>query len=157
MLPSGKAGKEYIDEYTRLILEWVNGSNFQCIAIKACMIMPSLLLQNCSRNSKAKNHTESHKGRLKLWKGDFDVIVREEHFLQSKLIYQNSPTSIEVMAKKFNNFMLSGKVNAVLRPLSDTESAGILSTNIQTIDLLQNTMTIYYTARKNYMKNMHIK
>ena len=61
------------------------------------------------------------------------------------------------MAKKFNNFMLSGKVNAVLRPLSDTESAGILSTNIQTIDLLQNTMTIYYTARKNYMKNMHTK
>ena len=32
------------------------------------MIMPSLLLQKCSRNSEAKDHTESLKGKLKLWK-----------------------------------------------------------------------------------------
>ena len=32
--------------------------------------------------------------------------------------------------------MLSGKVNAVLRLISDTESAGILPTTKQTIDFL---------------------
>ena len=47
MLPSGKAAKEYIDECTRLILEWVNDSQPQSIAIKALMIMPLLLLQKC--------------------------------------------------------------------------------------------------------------
>ena len=138
MLLSAKAGKEYIDECTRLILEWVNDSSLQSIAIKALMIMPSLLLQKCSRNSKAKDHTESLKRRLKLWKeGDFDGLVREVRFIQSKLIYQNSPISIELMAKKFNNFMLFGRVNAALTLLSDTESAGILSTSKQTIDLLK--------------------
>ena len=35
---------------------------------------------------------------------------------------------MEPMAEKPNNFTLSGKVNAVLRLLSDTESAGILLT-----------------------------
>ena len=41
------------------------------------------------------------------------------------------------MAKKLNNFMLFGTVNAALRLLSDTESAGILPTSKQTIDLLK--------------------
>ena len=90
------------------------------------MIMPSLLLQICSRNSKAKYHTESMKRRLKLWKED--GLVREVCFIQSKLNYQNSSTSIELMAGKLNNFTLSEKVNAALRLLSNTESAGILLT-----------------------------
>ena len=55
MLSSGKVGKEYIDECIRLILEWVNNSQSSA-AIKALMIMSSLLLQKCSRNSKAKSH-----------------------------------------------------------------------------------------------------
>ena len=74
------------------------------------MIMSSLLWQKFRRNSKAKDHTESLKRRLKLWKeGDFDGLVREIRFIQSKVIYQNSPTSIEPMARKFNNFKLSGR------------------------------------------------
>ena len=93
------------------------------------MIMPSFLLQIRSRHSKAKYHTESMKRRLKLWKeGDFDGLVREVRFIQSKLNYQNSPTSIELMAGKLNNFTLSEKANAALRLLSGTESAGILLT-----------------------------
>ena len=138
MLPSGKTGKEYIDECTRLILEWVNDSPLQSIAIKALMIMPSLLLQKCSKSSKANHYAKSLKRRLKLWKeGEFDGLVRELRLIQSKLIYQNNPTSVELMAKKINNFMLSGKVNAALRLLSDTESAGKLQTSKQTINLLK--------------------
>ena len=76
MLPSGIVGKEHIDECTRLILEWVNDNQLQSIGIKALMIMASLLLQKCSKNSKAMDHTESLKRKLKLWKeGDFDGLV----------------------------------------------------------------------------------
>ena len=39
---------------TRVILEWVNDGELQSIAIEALMIMPSLLLQKCSRSSIAK-------------------------------------------------------------------------------------------------------
>ena len=121
MLPSGIVGKEYIDECTHLILEWVNDNQLQSIGIKALMIMPSLLSQKCYKNSKAMDHTESLKRRLKLSKeGDFDGLVWG--FIESKLIYQISPTSIERMAKKFSNFMLSGKGNTALR-LSDAESS----------------------------------
>ena len=31
-----------------------------------------------------------------------------------KLIYKNRPTSIELIAKKFNNFTLAGKINPAL-------------------------------------------
>ena len=71
-----KVGKEYVDECTRLILEWVNDSQFQSSAIKALIIMLSLLLPKCCRNSKAKDHTESLRRRLKLWKkGDLEKYV----------------------------------------------------------------------------------
>ena len=78
------------------------------------------------------------KRRLKLWKeGDFDGIFRKVRFIQSKLIYQNSPASIELMAQKFNNFMLSVKLNAALRLFSDTGSARILPTTKKIIDLIK--------------------
>ena len=104
------------------------------------MIIPSFFffLQTFSRNSKAKDHTESLNRRLKLWKeGDFDDLVRVVRFIQFKLIYQNSPTSTELMAKNFNNFMLSEKVNAALRLLSETKSAGILPNSKRTVDPLK--------------------
>lgn len=36
-------------------------------------------------------------------------------FIQSKQIYQDSPTSIDPTAKKFKNFTFTGKINAALR------------------------------------------
>jgi len=50
-LPSGKAGKEFIDEITRLINEWSNETPLRGIALKAVIVMPSLLLQKPKRNS----------------------------------------------------------------------------------------------------------
>ena len=61
-----KPGKEYIDESTHLILKWVNDNQLQSVAIKALRIMLLLILQNGSRNSKSKDHTESLRRRLKL-------------------------------------------------------------------------------------------
>ena len=78
MLPSGKAGKTYIDECSRMIKDWVNDSPLKSISFKALMVMPSLLLQKPSKKSKAKEHSEQLRERLELWKsGDFDSLVRE--------------------------------------------------------------------------------
>lgn len=47
------------------------------------------------RNSKAKVQKESPKRKRKFCKeGSFHVLVREVCFIQSKLIYKNSPKSI---------------------------------------------------------------
>ena len=44
LLPSGKAGKQYIDETTKLMNEWLQESPLKDIAFKAIMIMPNPLL-----------------------------------------------------------------------------------------------------------------
>ena len=55
------------------------------------------------------------------------------------------------MAKKFNKFILSGNVSAALRLLSDTESAGILTTSKQTIDLLEEKHTVDALKYDDYL------
>ena len=45
MLPSGAAGKNYIEEVTRLMKLWINDTPLRKIALKAAHIMPALLLQ----------------------------------------------------------------------------------------------------------------
>ena len=64
LLPSGKAGKQYIDETTKLMNEWLHESTLKNIAFKAIMIMPNLLLQKPSKNSKAKDHLKTLEKRL---------------------------------------------------------------------------------------------
>jgi len=96
LLPTGKAGKDFIDECTRLIHEWTNNSPLRDISIKALMVMPSLLLQKPSRTSKAKEHGELLQKRLIQWKdGDIDSLVREVRFIQSSLKQSRVDVSID--------------------------------------------------------------
>ena len=137
LLPSGSAGKLFIDECTKLVNAWNNNSPLKAIAIKALMLFPSMMLQKPSKNSKSKEHTECLQRRLKLWReGDFDSLVREIRSIQSKLKYQDIPTTTEAIAKKFNNFMMIGNVKAALKLLSENNNAGILPLTPETLNLL---------------------
>ena len=51
-LPTGKAGKLFIDELTKLLNAWIDDSPLKKIAMKTDTIMPSLLLQKPSKESK---------------------------------------------------------------------------------------------------------
>ena len=138
LLPSGKAGKQFIEECTRLINIWNNDSPLKPIALKALMIMPSLLLQKVSKNSKARDHSEQLRKRMDLWKsGDFDTLVREVRYIQSKLRSFTNVDTIEQLARKFNDLMLAGKINPALRLLSDSKCSGILPINDETKQLLR--------------------
>ena len=64
MLPTGRAGKDYIDEITRLLNAWIQDSAMKHITFKAIMVMPSLILQKPSRNSKVKDHSEALRRRM---------------------------------------------------------------------------------------------
>ena len=55
MLPSGAAGKNYIEEVTRLMKLWINDTPLTEIALKAVHVMPTLLLQKSSKSSKSKD------------------------------------------------------------------------------------------------------
>ena len=72
LLPSGSCGKRYIEESTRLLNRWIHGSPVNGISFKAVILMPNLLLQKLSKNSKSKDHQPALKRRLELWhKGEF--------------------------------------------------------------------------------------
>ena len=138
MLPSGKVGKEFVEECSRLINEWVDDGPLRLVALKALMIMPSLLLQKPTKSSKTKDHVDNLRRRLNLWRsGSFDELVREARFTQSKFSQHRRADNIEQMAKKFNGFIIKGKINAALKLLSDVRSNDVLHLDDQTLRLLR--------------------
>jgi len=64
-VPSGKSGNLFVKELTRLFQGYVSDSALQSVALKAAMVLPSLVLQKPSK--KSKNHPGLITGRLKLW------------------------------------------------------------------------------------------
>ena len=75
---------------------------------------------------------------MNLWtSGNFDALVREVRFIQSKLKSFTNIDTIEHLARKFNDLMLAGKINPALRLLSDSKCSGILPINDETKQLLR--------------------
>ena len=73
LLPSGNVWnlfkrKEFVEECCRLVNELVDDGPLHLNALKAMMIMPSLLPQKPSKNSKSKDHVEKLRKRFDLWK-----------------------------------------------------------------------------------------
>ena len=58
-LPKGRAGKMFVQEITDLIQSWCNKTKWRKIALKAVMIMPSLLLQKVSPKSKSSENKKT--------------------------------------------------------------------------------------------------
>ena len=81
LLPSGKAGRKFIEEVSRLISEWLHDSPLKNIAFKAIMVMPSLLLQKPSQKSKSKDHLRPLERRLELWESGevMELLKRKWH------------------------------------------------------------------------------
>ena len=57
LLPTGSAGKRFIREIIKLINHWLNKSPLKDMSLKAIMVMPALLLQKPSKNSKKSKTT----------------------------------------------------------------------------------------------------
>ena len=68
----------FIEELTFWLRQFNASSKLNPIALKALMILPSLMLQKPSARSKSKEHLECLIRRLELWKkGDINEILRE--------------------------------------------------------------------------------
>ena len=91
---------------------------------RACivyMILHALLLQKPSKNSKAKDHCRKLDERITAWKeGRIMDIFQEGRTIQSRMT-TSKPRSSEDEALTFAKFINQGKVNAVLKMLSDSE------------------------------------
>ena len=69
LVPYGKTGRDFIDQLTKHINDWNNGTEIQHIALKAAIVLLAAGLQKPHQKSKAKEHQEYLAKRLALWKG----------------------------------------------------------------------------------------
>ena len=65
-VPSGRAGKSFIEELTFWIKQCNSDSDLNSVALKAFMVLPTLILQKSSATSKSKEHSEAIKHRFAL-------------------------------------------------------------------------------------------
>ena len=66
-------------ELTCLFRAYANQSDIESIALRAAMVMPSLLLQKPHAKSKAKDHTIALERRLQMWTdGNMDDLLNEK-------------------------------------------------------------------------------
>ena len=127
-LPSGAIIKEFICELT-LWLKHLNEptSQFNSFSLKAFMIMTDLLLQKPNSNSKAKDNSLALKRRLAEWNnGNVMNLLKEAQFIQHKFNhFQKINHSSDKTAKTFAGLIGQGKINAAMKVLDNTSSAGL--------------------------------
>ena len=81
--PSGNAAKMFIRELISWLEHFNRDSEYKSIALKVYMILPSLILQKPTRNSKARYHTKKLEERLSNWKGGRIMdLVKEGRIIQ---------------------------------------------------------------------------
>ena len=102
LLPFGRARKQFIEETTKLINKWLHDSPLKDIAFKAIMIMPSLLLQKPSKNSKSRDHLKALERRMDLWiSGEILDLLQEGETIQKDLRPSNTTSTAAKISKKF--------------------------------------------------------
>jgi len=125
LLPSGKFGKLFISELSRLFRAAGEGSTLEGIAIKAALTLCSLTLQKPSRNSKEKHHVKCLERRLQLWaEGNLHELMLEGRAIQQRPCngckQQDDKTLSEGrFANSFAKLMFAGNTKAALNLLSD--------------------------------------
>ena len=137
MLPSGKAAKLFILELSFWIDQFNRDTKLQHIALKVFMLLPNLLLQKPSKESKAKEHNTKLADRLQLWKeGKIKLLLKEGRTIQKRITTSKRRSQTDT-SKLFAKLMLQGKVSAALKILSDDDEHGVLPPTDETIEELK--------------------
>ena len=112
MLPSGAAGKRYVEEVTRLMKLWIQNTPMKSISLKAVHVMPALLLEKPSKSSKAKYHLQALERNIKWWDEDnIEGLLYEGMTIQQRLRSDKEGMAIAKISLKFKNRMSKGNVN----------------------------------------------
>ena len=121
-LPTGRSGKLFVSELSRLFNAYYPGSNLEGIALKAAMCLPILILQKPFFKSKSSDHVQCIERRLKFWLcGDLSALLEEGRSIQHGLTCPRVSNDSSNVSFLFSKLMLQGKVRAALRLLSDHE------------------------------------
>ena len=118
LLPSREAEKDCIEELVRLINDCTNQSATKDVDFKAIMAMASFLLQKPSKNSKAKDHLQGLKKRLKdCLNDDISELLHEEETNQKNIMKLNWPKNVNSLSQTFADFVVKGNVKSAIKLL----------------------------------------
>ena len=129
-VPSGDAGRKFVTETARMFHAFADRSALERIAIKAVMIMPSLLLQKPHPKSKVKEHAACLSRRLAYWtEGKFVDLLRECRAIQEHLsvLGPKQKFSEDRLSHTFAKLMMMGRTASALRLLREAEKGGLLN------------------------------
>ena len=91
MVPTAAAGKNFIDEISRLLNLSANDTLLKNIAFETNHVMSALLLQKPNKTSKAKDYLKALGTWLRLWEEG-----NESETIQERLPLTNSQSNIEI-------------------------------------------------------------
>ena len=137
-IPSGKAGKRFINELCFCLHQFNTSSDLNSIALKTFFILPALLLQKPTAKSKAKEHTVSLNRRLDMWKNsEFDKLLKEVQYIQHKFKSSKKQKSPEDVGRIFAKLIMEGKLSAAIKLLDNEGSNGVLKLTEEVMTELQ--------------------
>ena len=137
-VPSGRAGKSFIEELTFWIKQFNSDSDLNSVTLKAFMVLPTLILQKPSATSKSKEHSKAIERRLALWKqGNLSLLLKEVRFFQGKFVNSKKPRKVEDISKAFSKLVLQGKLTAAMKLLDNESSSGLLDLSPDVLQGLQ--------------------
>ena len=126
-VPSGSSGKQFEAELARLYEAFTSESALESVPMTAAMIFPALMLQKPHADSKVQEHIASLQRRLSLWeKGKIAELLKEGRAIQRSLQSSIAPKNAgenAMVARKFSNLMMKGKVRAALQLLNKGEGS----------------------------------
>ena len=118
MLPSGKEGKEFLDELIITLRHFTDKSSCENFAITSFLIMAPLILQKPSKNSKTAEHKGHIHRRLEMWRqGKLLELVKEGQQIQARLKSRQKHEEGHYR-KVFVRLMLEGNVRSAMKWLT---------------------------------------
>ena len=137
LLPSGKAGKDFINLLTKWITHFNLDDGFQGLAMKVVMILPNLLLQKPSAKSKTRDHTKALELRLAMWNEGKILDIWKECCVIQKKMKPITTRSAEDFTRIFCNLIWSGKVGPALKFLEANSDNAVLKPTTAVVEKLR--------------------
>ena len=116
---SGKQSKLFVIELARLFQSYADQSALEAVALKAAMILSTLVLQKPFRTSKSKDHIACIKRRMNHWHAsNFKAILEEGRAIQGRLIRSKNRMGDDNDARRFAELMMKGRLREATKLLS---------------------------------------
>ena len=127
-LLSGRAGEHFIEELTFWLKQFNSNSDLNSVALKAFIVLPSVILQNPSATSKSKEHSVTIERRLALWRqGDLNMLMKEIRFIQDRFVNSKRARTVENISRTLAKLVFQGKLTAAIKSLDKENSPGLLN------------------------------